>query len=187
MRTKKGLLWCFSILAAMGGFFLPAALAMASGDTAGSGGYLSQYQSTNPHPTSVSFFSTLAYLLSLVVIFAFVAGLAYYVSHYLGDRFGKGIKKDGSGGILSYLPLGPNRSVCVIELAGHIMIIGVTDHNISLLREVTDMEEIKRLKLLSAQSATENDFAKIFGKQFNSIDNLSQRLSTIFKRDKYHK
>ncbi len=151
-----------------------------------SSGYLSQYKDTNPQPTSVSFLSTIGYLLSLIVIFAFVVGLAYYVSHYLGGHFGKGWKKDSMGNVLSMLPLAPNKYICVVEIAGHIMILGITDHNITLLREINDIEEIKKLRLLGDESLEEKDFSNILNQQMSSWESFSRRVTKIFK-DRYRK
>ena len=47
----------------------------------------------------VSWWSTIAYVASLVVVFLFVAGLAYYVSKILGGRFGRAVS--GGGRVLA--------------------------------------------------------------------------------------
>ncbi len=43
--------------------------------------------------------------------------------------------------LLTQLPLGPKRSVAVITVAGESLLIGVTDHNISLLRDLSLLDE----------------------------------------------
>ncbi|TCS80956.1 FliO/MopB family protein [Pectinatus cerevisiiphilus] len=166
-------------------WFVPVISVLAAGDSS-SGGYLSQYQNVDPHPTSASWISTFGYLLSLVVIFVFVVGLAYYVSHYLGGRFGKQFKENSGGALLLNLSLGPNKSICVVEIAGHIMILGVTDHNITLLQEITDMQEIEKLHLSNSTEPVETNVLDLFGQQFNSLDKISKRIPEFFK-NKYHK
>ena len=55
----------------------------AAADTAGSGGgYLSGYENTDPKPSQMSWWSTLAYLVSLVAVFAFVVVMAYFASKF---------------------------------------------------------------------------------------------------------
>ena len=166
-------------------WFIPVISVLAAGDSS-SGGYLSQYQNVDPHPTGTSWLSTIAYLLSLIVIFVFVIALAYYVSHYLGGHFGRELRQNGSGTLLTQLPLGPNRSVCVVEIAGHIMVLGVTDHNITLLREITDIKEIEKLHLSDAAETNDKNMTGMFGRQFNSLDKISKRIPDLFK-NKYHK
>ena len=93
MLERKGyflclLLWVFLALV------LPSVGLAADG-----GGYLSGYENQDPAPNGtpgVSWWSTIAYVASLVVVFLFVAGLAYYVSKILGGRFGRAMS--GGGG-----------------------------------------------------------------------------------------
>ncbi|WP_196602739.1 FliO/MopB family protein [Pectinatus frisingensis] len=178
---------CVAFSAAISFFFLfvPMVSIFAAGDSS-SGGYLSQYQNVDPHPTSVSWISTFAYLLSLIVIFAFVIGLAYYVSHYLGGHFGKNLKQSSKGVLLAHFPLGANRAVCVLEIAGHIMILGVTDHNITLLKEITDIKEIEKLHLSDSVEMNEKNPLDIFDSQISSLDGISKKIAGIFK-NKYRK
>ena len=137
MLGRKGyflclLLWVFIVLV------LPSVGLAADG-----GGYLSGYENRDPAPNGtpgVSWWSTIAYVASLVVVFLFVAGLAYYVSKILGGRFGRAMSS-GGGRLLENLPLGPGRSACVVELAGRILLLGVTEHTITLLGEVEDAAE----------------------------------------------
>lgn len=165
--------------------FMPVVTVLAAGDSS-SGGYLSQYQNTpNPHPTGTSWLATFGYLLTLLVIFLFVVGLAYYVSHYLGGRFAKTSLKSENATLLSHFSLGPNRAVCIVEISSHVLILGVTDNNISLLKEITDVEEIENLRKNSSK-ILETDILGVFGQQFNSLDKISKRLPGLFK-NKYHK
>ena len=78
------------------------------------GGYLSGYSEVDPRPSASSWWATLAYLLSLFAVFAFVVLLAYLASRFLSGRFAA-TGSGQNGQILSHLPLGPNRSVCVVE------------------------------------------------------------------------
>ena len=87
-------------------------------EEAAKGGYLSGYENTDPRPSPVSWWSTIAYLVSLFAVFAFVVGLAYFAARFLGGHFAQ--QKLGYGGrVLSHLPLGPTRSVCVAQLRCH--------------------------------------------------------------------
>ena len=147
-------------------------------EEAAKGGYLSGYENADPKPSSISWWSTIAYLVSLFAIFVFVVGLAYFAARFLGGRFAQ--QKMGYGGhILSHLPLGPNRSVCIMEMAGRVFMLGVTEQSITLLTEITDPEEIERLhrEELSAPKMPE-----MFSQQFGALSDLAQKIPPIFRK-----
>lgn len=187
MKTKKYV--AILLLAVLTMVVLLPAIGLAAepssaGSAAGSGGYLAGYENTEPRPTSVSWWSTLAYFVSLLAVFGFVLFLAYYASKFLSGRFAQAATDNG-GRILEHLPLGPNRSVCVVELAGRIFVLGVTEHSITLLREVTDPDEIERLhrNMLGRVSAGSSPLAE----QMASVERLARRIPSIFRKDSsYH-
>jgi len=168
------LLVCFCLLIAV-----PA---LAAEPTAG--GYLAGYETVDPRPTSTSFWSTLAYFISLLAVFAFVVLLAYFASRFLSGHFGKITATDG-GRLLLHLPLGPNRSVCVVELAERVFMLGVTEHSITLLREITDEDEIERLhrRSLGGSGGVGNDFP--LSDQLGSLEQLAKRIPSLFRDRSY--
>lgn len=150
----------------------------AAADTAGAdGGYLSGYDNTNPKPSQMSWWSTLAYFISLVAVFAFVVVMAYFASRFLSGHFQKQANA-GGGRLMEHLPLGPNKSVCIVELAGRVLMLGVTDHQISLLGEIDDPEEIDRLRRQAVSQPLDNS---AFASQLSSLDELTKRIPTLFK------
>lgn len=86
--------------------------------------------------------------------------------------------------MLEHLPLGPNRSVCVVELAERVFMLGVTEQSITLLREITDAEEIDRLhrRMLGGTPAD-----TVLSRQLHSIEQLTRRIPSIFNDGKYRK
>ncbi|MDD6133833.1 MAG: flagellar biosynthetic protein FliO [Selenomonadaceae bacterium] len=156
-------------------FLMDPALAA---EEAAKGGYLSGYENTDPKPSSISWWSTIAYLVSLFAIFIFVVGLAYFAARFLGGHFAQ--QKMGYGGkILSHLPLGPNRSVCIMEMAGRVFMLGVTEHSITLLTEITDMDEIDRLHR-EEQSGLK--VPEMFSQQFGALSDFVQKVPPIFRK-----
>ena len=161
-------------------FFLPILIALflvtpeLGCEAAGTeGGYLAGYDTeVTPKPAAVSWWSTLAYLVSLVAVFALVVGLAYFTAKFVGSRFNA--KSSGGGRVLENLPLGSNRSVCVIKIAGRVFLLGVTENNITLLSEITDDETIENLQ----ENAPEN----IFSKDFGTFSQLVQKIQPPFKK-----
>ena len=174
MERKRIFLACF---VGMLIFLLVTEPALAA-DEAAKGGYLAGYENSDPRPTSISWWSTIAYLVSLFAIFVFVVGLAYFAARFIGGKFAQ--QKLGYGGrILSHLPLGPNRSVCVIEMSGRVFMLGVTEHSITLLSEITDPDEIDRLH---REDLAFGKMPDMFSQQFGSLAELVQKVPPLFRK-----
>lgn len=147
-------------------------------EEAAKGGYLSGYENTDPKPSSISWWSSIAYLVSLFAIFIFVVGLAYFAARFLGGRFAQ--QKMGYGGkIISHLPLGPNRSVCIIEMAGRMFMLGVTEHSITLLAEITDPDEVDRLR---REQLASPQVPEMFSQQLGTLSDFVQKVPPIFRK-----
>ncbi|MBR4904321.1 MAG: flagellar biosynthetic protein FliO [Selenomonadaceae bacterium] len=140
------------------------------------GGYLEGYEEADPRPTGVSWWSTLAYLLSLFAVFAVVLVMAYFAARFIGGRFNAARMSASGGRVLENLPLGPNRSVCTVEMAGRVFLLGVTDHNINLLGEITDKNLIEHLH---AQSIAQGD---MFSQEFGTLSDLVRKIPLFKKR-----
>lgn len=140
------------------------------------GEYL-QYQepkSTN----STSWFSTISYIFSLILTFAVVIGLAYFASRFLGKKLGS-LSANGSSRIINTLSFGTNRAVYTVEIAGKFLILGVTDHNITVLQEITDLQEIEKMKK-EQLTVPMDQFDGVFQKQLAALQKLSQTFPTAF-------
>lgn len=142
------------------------------------GGYLSGYTEVDPRPSSASWWSTLAYLFSLLAVFVVVAAMAYFASRFLSGRFGQSVPGE-DGRILAHLPLGPNRSVCVVEIAERIFMLGVTEHSITLLREVTDAGEMERLH--RRDFGSQGGVGDLFSAQSGSFEQFARRIPSLFR------
>jgi len=54
--------------------------------------------------------------------------------------------------ILSVVPLGQNKFLQVVDIAGRVYVLGVSDNNINLITEIKDKDDIDRIRLLSSKS-----------------------------------
>ncbi|WP_378951845.1 flagellar biosynthetic protein FliO [Pelosinus sp. sgz500959] len=140
------------------------------------GEYL-QYQESKPGAYS-SGLSTLAYVFSLLVTFAIVIGLAYFASRFLGEKMGSKLAM-GNQKIIATLPMGANRAIYVVEIAGKFLIVGVTDHSINVLQEITDPVEIEKMQAEKVLSP-EIPFDKVFQRQLASLQRLSPKFPNVF-------
>jgi len=140
------------------------------------GEYL-QYQESKPAVYS-SGLSTLTYIFSLLVTFAIVIGLAYFAARFLGHKMGNRLSS-GRHRIIATLPLGTNRGVYIVEIAGKFLVLGVTDHGINVLQEITDIGEIEKMKAQPI-SVPEAQFDKVFQRQLASLQQLSPKFPNVF-------
>lgn len=143
---------------------------------AGQSGEYLNYQ--EPKPAGTSWLSTIAYLFTLLVTFAVVIGLAYFTSRFLGNRVGR-LTASSDNRVIVTLPLGPNRSVQVVEIGGKMLVLGVTDHNITLLQEITDSDQIEKLRTTQAV-VPNNQFDVVFQKHLASLQQMSHKFPGVF-------
>ena len=162
------------------GVYLVSALQVgwaAPEEAASSGGYLSEYSVNDPRPSPVSWWSTLIYLFSLLVVFAIVVILAYMATRFLGSGFA--LSSTTGGRLLEQLAIGPKHSVCAIDMADRVFIVGVADQSVSLLVEITDKDEIDRLR---RQSLTRPLSGGAFEHQLGALSGLMKKISPVFRK-----
>ncbi len=130
-----------------------------------------------PQPAAASVWSTLFYLFTLLVTFALVIALAYFASKFVGQKFGQ--PQVNHSKILSAFPLGPNKTVMIVEIAGKYLLLGVTEHQINLLQEITDQETIAQLK--DSRTLPQNGpFEPNFARQLASLQQMSRKFPSVF-------
>ncbi|EEQ48370.1 FliO/MopB family protein [Selenomonas flueggei] len=170
MRT-----WIFSLSLLLG--CILSVLCMGDVSAAGEtgGGYLAGYQEADPRPSAVSWWSTVAYVVSLFAVFAFVVILAYFAARAFGKSSMRTLAARG-GQVYLQLPLGPNRSVCVVELFGRVFVLGVTDANIHLITEIDDPETVEEIR---TAAPTEGG---VFHDQFGSLSDFVQKIPPLFRK-----
>lgn len=134
-----------------------------------------------PQTTTASWVSTVAYVVSLLVTFAVIIGLAYFTSRFLGQRMGQ-LSARAENRILTHLPLGANRAIHVVEIAGKVLVLGVTDHSITLLQEITDEDQVEKLRQQQPATVPSNGFETILQSQLSSLQHMSQRFPSAFGR-----
>ena len=169
----------YYVLVCLAGLLLVAFAEPAlAAEEAAQGGYLSGYDTNVPQPAAMSWWSTAAYLVSLFVIFAFVVGMAYLAARFLGGHFARPMKTT-AGRIVTNLPLGPGKSVCIVEMSGHFLMLGVTEHEITLLKEITDLEEMDRLRRMDSDVSFSGD---MFSQQLGSLSGLAQKIPPFLRK-----
>ena len=141
----------------------------------GTGEYLKVQE---PQAASPSGLSVFAYVLSLLFTFAVVLALAYFTSKFWGGKLNQ-LTKNNDNKVLRTLSLGQHRSVCVVEIAGEYLVLGVTDNNITLLHKITSQEQIEQLKAANVSNDSDK-FELILRRQLNSLKDMSHKFPGVF-------
>lgn len=176
-RFSSGKVICVLVFMILIAF--PLALGYAQPEQSG---YLTYEDPAGQEESSVG--STVAYLFSLFFVFLFVLGLAYLVSKFIAQK-SMYMRNGHTSKILDRLPLGTNQGVYVIEMAGKVLLIGVTGQQITLLQEIVDSEEIQKLHSSAEEtSLLPGNVQQLFKEQIASLNNLSQRIPAILRKDR---
>jgi flagellar biogenesis protein FliO len=87
-----------------------------------------------------------------IIVLGLLVGGFYYFYRFVTKKTGMHLVGREVIKILSIMPVGQNKFLQVVDLAGRIMVIGVSDSNINLITEIKDKDEIDRIRLLSSKS-----------------------------------
>lgn len=101
----------------------------------------------------------------LAVILGLLVGGVWLMKRWLpggAARFG------GLGGgrikILVSQPLGPKKQLSLIQTAGRVFLIGVSDQSINLIAEIDDPDQVAQLQTGSAEGAAKPNFGSLLKK-----------------------
>ncbi len=106
-----------------------------------------------------------------LLILGFLGAGVYFTVRFLAKKGGFQSTGKSVMATLSILPVGNNRQLQVVECGARLLVLGVTDSQISLLREITDKDEIDRIKLQASRAlAAQSDATvKYFSDHFESF------------------
>lgn len=101
----------------------------------------------------------------LMVALIIILPAVYYVTKVYSKR---AVGSGRSLHLIDSIGLGPNKSVCLIEVGDRILVVGTTANQVSILTELTDPELVERLKgqALERDSGT---FAKMFAAKLSEL------------------
>lgn len=82
-------------------------------------------------------------IIALVVVLGLIAGIAFLLRR-MSPRYQN--TTDGVVRVLAHVPLGPSQFLSVVEIAGTVVVLGVTDHNVTALSEIDDAAAANQLR-----------------------------------------
>ncbi|MDR3348029.1 MAG: flagellar biosynthetic protein FliO [Acidaminococcales bacterium] len=158
-------------------FLPPSAAALGdklAGAAAGSPGYLENRGSALTGNTAP--YSTFFYILTLIFAFFLVLLLAYLASKLIGGKFGAA-RMRAAGNVLGSMPLDHNKRIVFVELNGAVLVLGVTEHSVSLLKEISSSVDIERIK----EDLSGKNQEGVFGYQSRALDNLQKKIKPMLR------
>lgn len=91
-------------------------------------------------------------IIKTILVLALFIGGFYMFFKFVSQKTGLHMSGGDAIQILSTVSLGTNKFVQIIDVAGKVFLLGVSDSSINLLTEIKDREEIDRIRLLSSRS-----------------------------------
>jgi len=87
-----------------------------------------------------------------IIVLGLFAGGFYMFFKFVSQKAGLHVSGHEAIQILSTVSLGTNKFVQIVDVAGKVFLLGVSDSSINLLTEIKDREDIDRIRLLSSRS-----------------------------------
>ncbi|MDX1961449.1 MAG: flagellar biosynthetic protein FliO [Leptospiraceae bacterium] len=113
-------------------------------------------------------------LVRVTIVLAILVGAAYYGMRFINKNQAARFPVKGAIKVLSSVSIGPGKQIQIIEVSGILLIVGVSEHSITLIKEI-DSQEIKQKLVLEADSfqpPNENFLDALFNitkREFSSV------------------
>lgn len=91
-------------------------------------------------------------IIKTIFVLVLFAGGFYMFFKFVSQKAGIHVSGQEVIQVLSTVSVGTNKFLQVVDVAGKVFLLGVSDSNINLLTEIKDREEIDRIRLLSSRS-----------------------------------
>lgn len=91
-------------------------------------------------------------IIKTILVLALFVGGFYMFFKFVSQKAGLHVSGESAIQILSTVSVGTNKFVQIIDVAGKVFLLGVSDSSINLLTEIKDREDIDRIRLLSSRS-----------------------------------
>ena len=164
-------------------YITAACIVLASCSASAESSEFLKYQEPKPQISLLSGIDSILYMLT---VFALILGLAYVTSRFLGRRFSNSAPGVNDDAVLSSLPLGPNKGIYLIHFAGRLLLIGVSEHKIELLSDLTDAPNAADLRnsyQASSKTAVAPQFSAVFASQLASLRQMSEKYPRVFRQN----
>ena len=96
--------------------------------------------------------SILKMLSALALVLGLMVVAMYFLKKFM-NRTGGSIETDEFVKIISTRYLGPKNSIVILDILGRVIVVGISNQQISMLTEIDDRESLDRLKTMRGRRA----------------------------------
>ncbi len=98
-------------------------------------------------------------IIKTLFILGVLVGGFYYFFRFVTRKAGISMPGGDVAQTLSVVPLGQNKFLQIVDLAGKVLVLGVTDGSINLIMEIKDKDEIDRIRLAGSRAIAASTFS----------------------------
>lgn len=108
-----------------------------------------------------------------IIILGLLVGGFYYFFRFVTQKAGVQVMGQDVFQVLSIAPIGQNKYLQVVDMAGKILVLGISESSVNLIMEIKDKEEIDRIRLVSSRavSVQRKGFQEMIAHQVGGIIN----------------
>jgi len=114
------------------------------------GGLLASDYSENDFAPKTSGSSYVWDIFKLLLVLGLMVGGFYCFFRYISKKTGITARGGDIMRTIATVPVGQNKYIQVVDLAGKLLVIGVADGGINLLTEITNKDDIDRIRLMGS-------------------------------------
>jgi flagellar biogenesis protein FliO len=128
-------------------------------------------------------------MLKTLLVLGLLAVGFYMFFRFIQQKSGIQLSGQNVVQVLSVVPLGTGKTLHVVDMAGKVFLLGVSENNINLLAEIKDKDEIDRIRLLSSGSASvagkgfQDFLAEQVGKAVSLINQKREGRGKVYKME----
>ncbi len=121
----------------------------------------------------------------MLLILGIFGGGMYYFYRFVSKKTGISMFGGEAVRVLSVVPIGQNKFLQLIDVAGRVLLVGVSDNSINLITEITEKDQVDRIRILSNRTPSPERAAGGFQDQvMKEIGRIIGRVREYRSRDR---
>ena len=131
--------------------------------------------------------SSYGWMIFKTILVLIIFGLGFYFFFkYVSKKAGLPNVGRGVVQVLAVSPVGQNRFIQIVDIAGKVMVLGVTEGSITMITEITGRDDIDRIRLLSSKTTPieVHGFQEFISEQVSSLIDFVGKAKTSLEKKK---
>lgn len=116
-----------------------------------------------------------------MMILGLLIGGFYFFFRYVTKKTGMQLLGQNVVNVLSVVPIGQNKYLQIVDLAGKMLVLGISENNINLITEITNKDEISRIQIQSQKNPPpgsggfQDYLSRHVGRIFDKLTDITNR------------